>query len=199
MNKRINEIKDRVYEAEGLLELLQLRNDKIAELTPLILARIDEARGLIASLAPNAGVAEVEMPAPAATPKPRREPEVEFEPEFEFDEKSEVTAPDETPVENIDKTTPDEDSPIHEAPTPADFSDKSGKGVKPAFCLNDKFRFRRTLFGGSDKAFAETMDRVAAMDSYEEAEEYFFGEEGFDPENEDVMAFMEILKEYFGK
>ena len=51
MNRILNEIKDRVYEAEGLLELLQLRGDRLEDLRPLILGRIDEARALIVSLA----------------------------------------------------------------------------------------------------------------------------------------------------
>ena len=43
------------------------------------------------------------------------------------------------------------------------------------------------------------MDYVATLDSYEEAEEYFYGDMGLDPDNEDVAAFMEIIRTYFGR
>lgn len=39
--EEIKELKDRVYELEGLLELAQLREDKLEELTPLIEARLN--------------------------------------------------------------------------------------------------------------------------------------------------------------
>ncbi|MDE6005968.1 MAG: hypothetical protein K2G67_00200, partial [Muribaculaceae bacterium] len=40
----LNKIKDKIYEAEGLLELLCLRQDKLPELGPMILARLADAQ-----------------------------------------------------------------------------------------------------------------------------------------------------------
>lgn len=69
--------------------------------------------------------------------------------------------------------------------------------AKPAFCLNDRFRFRRAIFGGSDSEFDKAMDDVAAMGDYEEAEVYFFGYRGLDADDADVADFMQIIKAYF--
>ncbi len=73
------------------------------------------------------------------------------------------------------------------------------KAVKPAFCLNDRFRFRRSIFGGSDADFNAAMDYIATLDSYEEAEEMFYGDMDLNPESPDVIDFMNIIKEYFGR
>lgn len=79
----------------------------------------------------------------------------------------------------------------------SEFTQES-KGRRPAFCLNDRFRFRRTLFGGSDMQFNAAMDKVAAMGDYDEAEAYFVWELGMDLDDPDVTDFMEIIKNYFG-
>ena len=70
MNKKINEIKDRIYEAEGLLELLQLRGDRLGDLKPLILARIDEARTRIAALDAHFEVKEEKETEDVSEPEP---------------------------------------------------------------------------------------------------------------------------------
>ena len=41
------------------------------------------------------------------------------------------------------------------------------------------------------------LDKVAGMDSYEEAERYFIAVKGLDPENETTADFLEILKTYY--
>ena len=42
------------------------------------------------------------------------------------------------------------------------------------------------------------MNRIASLDSYDEAEEYFYGDMGLDPEAEDVADFMAVIRNYFG-
>ena len=65
------------------------------------------------------------------------------------------------------------------------------------FSINDKFRFRKELFENSDVEFNNTLALIASMDSYEEAEEYFLNEEGFDKSNPVVRDFLNIVKKYF--
>lgn len=65
------------------------------------------------------------------------------------------------------------------------------------FSINDRFRFRRTLFDNSDQLFSTTLGDVAAMDTYEEAEDYFYARLQWEPDNEEVAAFMEIIRRYF--
>ena len=70
---------------------------------------------------------------------------------------------------------------------------------EPGLCLNDRYRFTRALFGNSRKALDDALDRASRMESYEEAEEYFYGSLAFDPEDSDVSDFMAIIREYLEK
>lgn len=67
-----------------------------------------------------------------------------------------------------------------------------------AITRNDLVRFRRELFGNSDIMFSDTIHTISAMRSYEEAEEYLYGDMGWNPEGEDVKDFMSIVRNYFG-
>lgn len=73
---------------------------------------------------------------------------------------------------------------------------KKGRG-KPAFSLNDRYRFRRTLFKGNDAEYQGAMSVLAGLDSYSEAEAYFINTLGWNPEDEEVMAFMELLQNWY--
>lgn len=166
--EEIKNLKDKIYELEGLLELAQLREEKIDELAPLIEARL---AGLRANGADG-------------TNEPIRTEITEFSDTLDFAEESEKSA--------------EEPEKISEEPTAASAKPKSGgAGRKPAFCLNDRFRFRRELFSNSDSEFSEALGRVACMDSYDEAEDYFIGSLGWDPENPEVVDFLEIIRIYF--
>ncbi len=165
----IKDLKDKIYELEGLLELAQLREEKIPELEPLILGRI---RSLV---------------------------KVAVQEEAPVSSISELFA--EAEIKTEDRTV--EISGIQEKTVASESMDSTSgfpgqKPDKPAFCLNDRFRFKRELFGNSDTEFSSAMNMIAAMDSYEEAEEYFIGELGWNSENPEVVDFMGIIKGYFG-
>lgn len=171
-------LKDKIYEIEGLLELAQMREDKIAELEPLINERL-------AALAPQPASAKVETPVNTISElfEESETVSVSSQPEWVPEPASEET-------EETKEDEPDEVKPIMEQPRHA--------VEKPAFCLNDRFRFKRELFGNSDAEFSQAMNMVAAMEDYEEAEEYFLGELGWDAENQEVIDFLAIIKNYFG-
>ena len=99
------------------------------------------------------------------------------------------------PAEKGEEETPAAPEPAPE-PEPVEKEQVYHRRPRPAFCLNDKFRFNRFLFGGNQHAFDTAMDLVSDMTSYEEAEEYFYGRLAFDPEEPDVSDFMAIIKEY---
>lgn len=204
MKNTLNEIKDRIYEAEGLLELLQLRGDKLDDLLPLITMRLDEARSALATLGAKdrqepapapVHVAEVAPePAPVSAPQPTEENEEDDEELLYAVESEEAALLDEPVAEKPVGRNPDvkgNAGPVSE--------EKPVKVAKPAFCLNDRFRFRRSIFGGSDADFNAAMDHIATLDNYEEAEEIFYGEMELNPEDPDVLDFMNIIKEYFGR
>ncbi len=74
---------------------------------------------------------------------------------------------------------------------------RQAKELRKALSLNDKFRFRRELFGNSDVRMTETLALIDAMSSYEEAEDYIFNDLGWDAENPEVVEFMNIVQKRF--
>lgn len=73
----------------------------------------------------------------------------------------------------------------------------SARDLRRAFTLNDRFRFRRELFGNSENRLVEAIDIIDAMNSLDEAEEYFYGDLGWDRESDDVKDFMAIVANHF--
>lgn len=209
----IKDLKDKIYEIEGLLELAQLREDKIPELEPLILGRIkslleekgSEVGGAADSIADSLVAHEDTLPMenPAAL-----EPTVvnSISELFEESEMKSVSRPVEElemqeisePDDSLYSETADIKKPnVTEEKRHDNNEVRKHKLDKPAFCLNDRFRFKRELFGNSDAEFSSAMNMIAAMDNYDEAEEYFIGELEWDAENPEVVDFMEIIKGYF--
>lgn len=74
---------------------------------------------------------------------------------------------------------------------------QNSRDLKQAFTINDRYRFRRELFGNSDTEFIDMINLVSAMTSLAEAEEYFYGDLEWDQENEEVKDFMDIIALYF--
>lgn len=62
-----------------------------------------------------------------------------------------------------------------------------------SFTLNDKFRFRRELFGNSDIDFADALNVIDAMNSLDELEDYFYNDLCWDPNDENVIDFISIV------
>lgn len=69
--------------------------------------------------------------------------------------------------------------------------------LRKAFSLNDRFRFRRELFGNSDTEFADALNMLEAMETLSEANEYFYDDLQWDPENPEVIDFMQIVTKHF--
>lgn len=71
------------------------------------------------------------------------------------------------------------------------------KNMRSAFSLNDSVRFRRELFGNSQAEYNDALDMVQSMHSYGEAEEYFYDDLAWNPTNDDVKDFMEVVRKHF--
>lgn len=144
-----------------------------------------------------------------AEPEPEIEPEVEAEPEIEEDPEPEPeeeleaepepeivpeieAEPEPEIIKNVDETAPEAIITLDEA-----FIRNKAKDLKSAFSLNDTFRFRRELFGNSAADMNDAIDLVNAMNSYEEAEDYFINDLGWDAESDEVGEFMEIIRNHF--
>ncbi len=74
---------------------------------------------------------------------------------------------------------------------------QGSKDLRKAFTINDKFRFRRELFGNSDTEMTDAINLASAMTSLNEAKEYFYNDLEWDAENEDVKDFMTIIANHF--
>lgn len=99
-------------------------------------------------------------------------------------------------------------SPAPEGPAPEE-GKKTDKGKeiragaasvgRPVFSINDRFRFRRELFGNSDRDFNASLDLLCTMETLDEAENYFYNDLEWDPEQPCVKDFMSIVERYFKK
>lgn len=239
MSIEIEAIKDAVYELEGLLELAELREDKLPALLPLMKNKLK----LINTLFEDSKIddpseedvfpEEIEDAIPTENETPAIEEETleetveesveEPENPFLSEKVEEIATVEEDYTPDFSSSSDealfvaedaDEDDIIYSAPeeTKEEVKEEVKEDVKrtvrpavdpnapkPAFCINDRFRFRRELFGNSDAAFNSAMDLVATMDDYQEAEDYFLADLGWDTEKPEVMDFMAIIRTYFEK
>ena len=206
MNKKdLNNLLDSIYELEGLVHLAISRDDNPASLPELITRKGVELASLarIVSQSENSPVVVAQGTAVFdSTPEPEVKIMVEDtsesndEPMYDepmYDDSTEEEAPvihiEETVVENEAFT----EAPLKH-PVAQERFEPRGRLV---FSINDRYRFKRELFNNSDAEFNTTLALVASMENYDEAEDYFLGELQWDPANQDVTDFLEILKKYF--
>ena len=187
-----------LYEVEGLVALSGLRPEKESELLECAFDKLTEIYDEMKALKEREVSAEADeleeesVAAPimrAVTPDEQASwPDEEDDCEYCLpdDEEEEMEISEEV------KAAPSSES-VHPAGT------ESSNHVipRPIFCLNDRFRFCRTLFGGSSKDFNAALEKISLMSSPEEAADYFY-QAGFDPEDSEVAAFMDIVLKSFG-
>lgn len=120
----------------------------------------------------------------------------------------------ETPADNAGAPIPAEPA-VAETPAPAAADEAATQAVteavtvdeiamrhecrdlRKAFTLNDKFLFRRELFGGSDQELSDTIDLLTAMHTLDEAREYLLDDLQWDPDNDVVKDFLDIVTNHF--
>lgn len=106
---------------------------------------------------------------------------------------------EEEEADELGREVVDADSPI--APDVVRVGDviphQGQSDLRRSFTLNDRFRFRRELFGNNDNEFADALNLVSAMNSLSEAEEYFYDDLGWDASNEEVKEFISIISRHF--
>lgn len=159
---------------------------------------------------------------PHESPQPQAEPEAPAEPQPQEEEplypweqlsdEERSAAQDDRLVDYDDDETDDYDETDYEdtpaADLPADESSapvtleealqrQQAKELRKALSLNDRFRFRRELFGNSDIRMNETLALIDAMHSYDEAEDYILNDLNWDLDNPEVAEFMKIVQKHF--
>lgn len=202
---QLSEMLDKVYELEGLVMLALSRDDSRESIERLINVKIGELGSStdVSAIHPSGGGFDFDASYNLEEPEP--EPAVEIPapaaavevaapaPAVEIPSPVSVSAPAvETPVIAPAPQTP---ASVTQAETPAPA--RSGVAGRLVFSINDRYRYRRELFAGNDAAFSDALSRVAAMDSYDEAEGYFLDDCQWDPERPEVVDFMGVLRKYF--
>lgn len=137
---------------------------------------------------------------PVPEPDPNILPEAEDEPDItvEFIEAEDGTVPepeDEMPVPPVPTEFPVED----EEPLRVDqkLQRTLSKDIRSAFSINDRFLFQRELFAGSASAMNTAIEHIEMMNSYGNAELYFYSQLHWDRENQVVKDFMAIVRNHF--
>ena len=122
----------------------------------------------------------------------------EYEDSNEFDEdiEDDYEEPDLYEEENTEEII-EEEEPATPVTLEEALQRQQAKELRKALSLNDRFRFRRELFGNSDIRMNETLSLIDAMQSYEEAEDYILNDLNWDVENPDVAEFMKIVQIHF--
>lgn len=200
-------------EIEGLLLLLQRRGDLVhPEVATLLNQKIAElaryAGGVVAPVAevvpPTSSVAPAAPVAPAVdvevmAPLPETDAEaIARSVEFEETEHADMPRPEaEAPVEeSVAEPVVEPAAPVAVS-APEYAAPKVVADTMPKFTLNDRFRFRNTLFGGDEKEFAETLSVISGISSAREVEEYVTDDLCLDPADQDVADFLAIVTARF--
>ncbi len=131
-------------------------------------------------------------PEHAAAPQPAEEPEPQGEPEDEEDSEDEEEEPFEDEDEEEEPEQDDEGVRVDEK-----LQRTLSKNLRQAFSINDRFRFRRELFSNSDLDMNDAINMVESMRTFDEAEDYFYSDLGWDKSVPEVQEFMDIIKRHF--
>lgn len=208
MNQIINQIIALNIEIEGLMRVASERTaphavdaarTKLNELN-----RLFEQLGAEPVAEPQPEIVAFEAPAEEEVAV---EAEVEAAPEEEVVEEAPeiietVAEYSEPEPEVVPEPTPEPEPAPEPAPQPvtAPKTQPVALGdIRKAMTLNDKFYFRRELFGNSDGDFNDTLDLLTSMESFEEAEEYMYHDMQWDRENSVVADFMAVIEAHFRK
>lgn len=220
MSRDYNKLLTLAYEIEGLLTLQAQRGDnavvavdellagKIAELashfsplteaTPTVAPSGDKEEIAASALREEEMMAEQPVPSQPEVAPVVVQPVVETPVEVKETEER----PEETPAVTVEiKETVKPAEAATEVEPALTLEEKlarqRAKDLSRAFTLNDKFRFRRELFRGSQEELDDAINVISQMTTVAEAEEYVYDDLCLDPANEDVKAFMDIIVKHF--
>ena len=143
---------------------------------------------------PEAPVAPVFIPEPAAAPEPVKPTPVEEPVVVEITKPVEVVSPK---PESTPKPESEPSAIISSASPILAERIKPATDLRHAISLNDSFRFAREIFGGDTARMNEVIRQLGAAPSLEKALELFSSTVNPDEENETVVDFIELLKKYF--
>lgn len=178
------------FEIEGLLMLIERRDDRTpAEVYDMLMAKTDElARGVkeltSVRLVEKATVNVDTVKVPVCNPEPESTADNEIAESVSYEEEADA-----------DITLPDEPAAILEEPVINETKETKAPSYEVVrLTLNDKFRFRRSLFGGSDEDLQEALETIATLSDMEDIKDYICNDLGLDPEDEEVKDFLTVVE-----
>lgn len=182
----IKEIYQKNIEIEGILRVIEQRDSK--EARELLAVRFNEladaVRTLLAEPAADcAAKAEPQVLAPAASENTYKE--------------SSTTETVMTGIPSGATAQASDDSRQKTIKLDEMLSARQSADLSKAFTLNDKYRFRRELFAGSDQDFSHTVNLISSMDSFDEARDYLLHDLCWDPRGEAAEDFLNIIRRHF--
>lgn len=215
MNNDIEQALTLTLEIEGLLHLLQHRglnnlpesvkhllNDKITRLASMLAFDIDtKVQAAIENFESQSTLQETESVNDSQVTDGELLAEtVEYEQEEDSEPKADSPYAYET---KIDIAQAEEDEADTEA---AEIEDArkdyygeimqkrvEGSKLMQRFTLNDRYRFVRELFGGSNTAFNTILEEISTFDSIDKVKEYLENKQGIDFTTQTGKAFLNII------
>lgn len=179
----MDELKNKVYELEGLLELLSHRPDKQGDLYPLIGKRVDEISRLWTTL--NSKAPEISAPSNISAG---------------LNDLNDLNDPkdlkDLNDLKDPNNLNSSDTSIYSGYSDSADFTQPAMRKA-PALCLNDRFRFTRVLAGNDRNRFDAILEKLAQLPDYEAARDYLIEECNADIDDPEVIDFLDILQNYY--
>lgn len=186
MEEKLRNLLDKTYELEGLLHLALKRDVSSEDFLRLISKKGKEVFEMCNSLD------IVEETAYLENFSENRAFDLD---EYTIDDESENATDKTDPIEILTDIIEPEIKPNSDNfNTELTEENKNGKLV---FSINERFRYKKELFDNSDADFNTTLALVASMDDYDEAEDYFLNEIGFESTNPIVVEFLKVIKRYF--
>lgn len=129
--------------------------------------------------------------------EPSDEVSPEGDDETDTDEGEPAEEEDEQQVYNMGEPFDDDVSADTNMTVGEMMSVRRAKELRRAISLNDRFRFRRELFGNSDVRMTETLALIDAMTDCGEARDYLLNDLGWDIEEPVVKEFLALVEKHF--
>lgn len=226
MKEQLTELINTIYEAEGLLDMALRRNAQPGDrVLYLALAKCHEISRKASEIDVNLSAVSPQneeaqssqalyQPEIATEPVAAQEPEdvlsnsptMPIESPTEIEKEVEVFTNEVLPLQEqsidtipdiADASIFDTETQVDTAPTSEVQSNVNRPPLIRAFSINDKYRYRTSLFGGSDMQMRDTLAEFEVMSNMDEALDYCEHTLGWDMEDEDVKGFLTILENYY--
>ncbi len=220
MQKSVSDLLDLCFELEGLLLLAERRDSSTpARVVELINQRINQLSEMSGEVFFAASVTESQQTAddkeiaasmefeeegdsdeapaiqPAVDPQPAPKPQPEAEPQPVVAPQPVVEAP--APVSEPEPVVIPEPEPepiVVSEPVAVSSTSEIPKHPVLKLTLNDKFRLKSAVFGGSESDMNEALQQIASLSDLEEINEYIVNDLCLDPDDPEVAYFIELVE-----